>query len=222
MLRLSSSTCSLHVVSRERRFSPNYYYVRERRGGECRGEEDGNGGRKNVVFAWRCCEKGRRGDSVPAVEQRCTSAPLLFSSSNLFWPGFWSRKCCSLGVFNTSMLTFLVEFFEVDHLGFVACFEIIKIFSIVPRRNRTRGKVTIVGRERSIETVHRSNTVLSRHQICLKIASFPVSRYCQFKWRFLREKALSCFPPHFGTRPNKMTQIQRFPVLSQFFPSFPR
>lgn len=153
MLRLSSSTCSLHVVSRERRFSPNYYYVRERRGGECRGEEDGNGGRKNVVFAWRCCEKGRRGDSVPAVEQRCTSAPLLFSSSNLFWPGFWSRKCCSLGIFNTSMLTFLVEFFEVDHLGFVACFEIIKIFSIVPRRNRTRGKVTIVGRESSIETV---------------------------------------------------------------------
>lgn len=150
MLRLSSSTCSLHVVSRERRFSPNYYYVRERRGGECRGEEDGNGGRKNVVFAWRCCEKGRRGDSVPAVEQRCTSAPLLFSSSNLFWPGFWSRKCCS---FNTSMLTFLVEFFEVDHLGFVACFEIIKIFSIVPRRNRTRGKVTIVGRSKPSNTV---------------------------------------------------------------------
>lgn len=46
-----------------------------------------------------------------------------------------------------------MEFFEVDHLGFVACFEIIKIFSIVPRRNRTRGKVIIVGRERSIETV---------------------------------------------------------------------
>lgn len=162
------------------------------------------------------------GGEIPAVEQRCTSAPLLFSSSNLFWPGFWSRKCCSLGIFNTSMLTFLVEFFEVDHLGFVACFEIIKIFSIVPRRNRTRGKVTIVGRERSIDRPIPSNTVLSRHQICLKIASFPVSRYCQFKWRFLRGKALSCFPPHFGTRPNKMTQIQRFPVLSQFFPSFPR
>lgn len=169
------------------------------------------------------------GGEIPFQLSNNDALPLhsFFSSSNLFWPGFWSRKCCSLRIFNTSMLeSFLVEFFEVDHLGFVACFEIIKIFSIVPRRNRTRGKVTIVGRERSIETVQYrpipSNTVLSRHQICLKIASFPVSRYCQFKWRFLRGKALSCFPPHFGTRPNKMTQIQRFPVLSQFFPSFPR
>lgn len=87
--------------------------------------------------------------------------------------------------------------------------------------NRTSKKSDNYGK-RSIESIDRPLGTPD----CLKITSFPVfSRRCQFKWRFVRGKALFCFSAHFATRPNKMTSIQGFRIrdlapLSPIFPTF--
>lgn len=114
MVRLSSSTCSLHVVSQETRFSFHYYYMRE-------WEREGwkrTSSLSSTCSSSRGAALRKGGGEIPfQLSNNDALPPLPFPSSNLFCSDFWLRKSWGFLTVNL-MLTSLgkcFEFFEVDH-----------------------------------------------------------------------------------------------------------
>lgn len=183
------------------------------------------------------------------AEERCASAPLHSCFRPRIYIGLLLghvRSCCNSryfyldGIFDGdgAWLRFVARFwqclekFVVIYIYMYSCCE--KLISQRSLFKQDNEQVTKVLKCLSCESseshfeekwqlwekVDRKHRPSSRDTRLLKdhfVSRF--SRRCQFKWRFVRGKALFCFSAHFATRPNKMTSIQGFRIRAPF-PNF--